>query len=358
MKNKFNVNKILIITIVILAIIVGTLLYVLISGNISKNNKSNNENLNSTNTSNEVNSDDNKEENGENKEDVDKIEQTTENVTGSKVEQKAEENQEIAKKENTTENKSENKAETKTENLSESKTQTKQEEKQKETAQTNNTLVQSNINYTAPNNKIIVIDPGHQIKGNSAQEPIGPGATETKAKVTGGATGVATKQTEYALNLKVALLLQQKLQEKGYTVIMTRTTNEVNISNKERAEIANNANAAAFIRIHANSLNDQSVKGILTMCQTANNPYNGYLAEKSYSLSKLVLDNVIKTTGGVNKGVTRTDTMSGINWCTVPTTIIEMGFLSNPEEDSLLATDSYQEKIVDGIVQGIEEFLR
>lgn len=210
----------------------------------------------------------------------------------------------------------------------------------------------------ASNNKLIVIDPGHQIKGNSQQEPIGPGASETKAKVTGGATGVSTGQTEYALNLKVALLLQKKLQDKGYTVIMTRTTNEVNISNKERAEIANNANAAAFIRIHANSLNDKSVKGILTMCQTSNNKYNGYLADKSYRLSKLVLDKVVQKTGGINKGVTRTDTMSGINWCTVPTTIIEMGFLSNPEEDKLLSTSDYQEKIVDGIVEGIEEFLK
>lgn len=243
----------------------------------------------------------------------------------------------------------------KTEEKVENKEEIKSEEKSETVVEINNN---SNQNRNSANGKIIVIDPGHQVKGNSAQEPIGPGATETKAKVTGGATGVATKQTEYDLNLKVALLLQQKLQAKGYTVIMTRTTNEVNISNKERAEIANNANAAAFIRIHANSLNDQSVKGILTMCQTANNQYNGYLAEKSYKLSKLVLDNVINTTGGVNKGVTRTDTMSGINWCTVPTTIIEMGFLSNPEEDRLLATDSYQEKIVDGIVQGIEEFLK
>lgn len=216
----------------------------------------------------------------------------------------------------------------------------------------------TNDNNTTIGSKVIVIDPGHQVRGNSAQEPIGPGATETKAKVTGGATGVSTGQTEYALNLKVALLLQQKLQAKGYTVIMTRTVNEVDMSNMERAQIANNANADAFIRIHANSLNDQSVKGVLTMCQTSNNPYNGYLADESYRLSKLVLDNVINKTGAINKGVTRTDTMSGINWCTVPTTIIEMGFLSNPEEDELMATQSYREKIVDGIIAGVEEFLK
>lgn len=210
----------------------------------------------------------------------------------------------------------------------------------------------------ATNKRVICIDPGHQTRGNSAKEPIGPGATETKAKVTGGATGVATGQTEYQLNLDVSLKLRDALESKGYTVIMTRTTNNVDMSNSERAKIANDANAAAFIRIHANSIDSSSVKGVLTMCQTSSNPYNGNLASESYKLSKAVLDNFTKETGAVNKGVTRTDTMSGINWCTVPTTIVEMGFLSNPEEDRLMATEDYQNKMVKGIVEGIEQYLK
>jgi len=205
-------------------------------------------------------------------------------------------------------------------------------------------------------NKIIVIDPGHQTKGNSEKEPIGPGATETKAKVTTGATGVLTGQKESELNLKVSLLLKEELTKKGYTVIMTRTINDVDMSNSERAKIANNANADAFIRIHANSASSSSAKGVLTMCQTEKNIYNGYLAQDSYNLSKLVVDNIVKKTGANNRSVTKTDTMSGINWCTVPTTIVEMGFLSNPDEDKLMATQEYQKKIVDGIVQGIEEY--
>ena len=209
----------------------------------------------------------------------------------------------------------------------------------------------------ATNKNVIVIDPGHQTRGNSEKEPIGPGASETKAKVTGGATGVSTGQTEYNLNLKVALKLRDALEAKGYTVIMTRTTNDVNISNSERAKIANEAGAAAFIRIHANSVDSSSVKGVLTMCQTSSNIYNGDLASESYRLSKSVLDNFVEATGAVNKGVTRTDTMSGINWCTVPTTIVEMGFLSNPEEDELMATEEYQDKMVEGIANGIVEYL-
>lgn len=95
-----------------------------------------------------------------------------------------------------------------------------------------------------------------------------------------------------------------------------------------------------------------------TLCQTSKNPYNGNLADKSYKLSKAILDNMVKKTGAKSRGVTKTDTMSGINWAKVPTTIVEMGFLSNEEEDKLLATDSYQNKIVDGMVNGIEEYLK
>lgn len=349
MEKKTNVNKALIVAIVVLVLINFIFLGIMIGKGFSSEKVKNND-LNTENVSN----------NTESIEKSNGIKEEQEKISEDEQDNRIENIKTETDNKNELEAVSKNKDQVtivnnKTEEKVENKKEIKSEKKSETVVEINNN---SNQNRNSANGKIIVIDPGHQVKGNSAQEPIGPGATETKAKVTGGATGVATKQTEYDLNLKVALLLQQKLQAKGYTVIMTRTTNEVNISNKERAEIANNANAAAFIRIHANSLNDQSVKGILTMCQTANNQYNGYLAEKSYKLSKLVLDNVINTTGGVNKGVTRTDTMSGINWCTVPTTIIEMGFLSNPEEDRLLATDSYQEKIVDGIVQGIEEFLK
>lgn len=206
--------------------------------------------------------------------------------------------------------------------------------------------------------KTIVIDPGHQKKGDNSKEPIGPGATEQKAKVTTGATGVSTGQTEAELNLKVGLLLQQELEKRGYNVIMVRTTNDVNISNSKRAEIANNANADAFVRIHADSVDSSNVTGMSTLCQTAKNPYNAELAETSYELSKKVLDNMVKTTGAKSRGVTKTDNMSGINWAKVPTTIIEMGFLSNPEEDNKLKTEDYQRKIVDGIANGIDEYLK
>jgi len=204
---------------------------------------------------------------------------------------------------------------------------------------------------------LIAIDAGHQAQGNYEKEPIGPGATETKNKVAGGTRGVTSGIPEYELTLSVALKLKSVLLERGYQVFMIRESHQVNISNAERAVMANNAGADVFIRIHADASESESAYGMTALCQTPDNPYNSMLYSYSRHLSDCLLDAMAVQTGARKRGVTETDTMSGINWAQVPTAIIEMGFMTNAEEDRLMSTEDYQNRLALGMADGIENYL-
>jgi N-acetylmuramoyl-L-alanine amidase len=211
--------------------------------------------------------------------------------------------------------------------------------------------------YAAESRGLIVIDPGHQQYGNSDQEPVGPGASDTKAKVSGGTSGIASGVPEYQLTLDIGLQLRDELEARGYTVIMTRETNEVDISNSERAAVANEAAADAFIRIHANGSDNHGVTGAMTICQTPGNIYNGDLYEESRKLADCVLNAYTEKTGIDYEYVWETDSMSGINWAQVPVTIIEMGYMTNADEDLLMQNPQFQEKMTDGIAEGIDAYM-
>ncbi len=205
--------------------------------------------------------------------------------------------------------------------------------------------------------KLICIDPGHQDHGMSETEPNGPGSSVMKAKLTTGTDGAVSGKSEYEVNLEVSLLLRDELIRRGYNVLMTRETNAVNISNVERAVMANEAHADAFIRIHCNSSDDSSVKGVLCYEPSPSNPYlSPAVIEGSHRLAAVLLEKQVAATGQESRGLLEGDDMTGINWAQMPVTIVEMGFMSNPEEDMFMADPAGQVKIVQGLADGVDAF--
>jgi len=204
------------------------------------------------------------------------------------------------------------------------------------------------------NGIIIAIDPGHQRRGNYTQEKIGPGSTQTKPMVSSGTSGAATKIPEYELTLEISLQLRDELISRGYEVFMIRETHDVDISNSTRAEMAAESGASIFVRIHANGSTDSSSNGILTISPTSGTPFIPALYSRSRALSQCILDEMIETTGAKNRGIWETDSMTGINWSKIPVTIVELGFMTNHDEDRLMQTPEYQRKLVEGMANGID----
>ena len=208
------------------------------------------------------------------------------------------------------------------------------------------------------NGHIVGIDPGHQSEkvDMSASEPLGPGSSQMKAKATSGTQGYYTGVPEYRLNLDISLLLQEELKERGYQVILTRTDNDTAISNKERAQMVSEQGADIYVRIHANADDSHTAAGALAISPSSQNPYVPDLFESSNRLSQCVLNAYCEATGFTNLGVIYQDSMTGINWSTVPVTILEMGFMTNESDDTKMNDSSFRTLMVQGIADGIDDY--
>nr|WP_288974427.1 N-acetylmuramoyl-L-alanine amidase [uncultured Blautia sp.] len=208
------------------------------------------------------------------------------------------------------------------------------------------------------NGRKVAIDPGHQGPGadTGGTEPLGPGSEEMKDKFASGTQGVYTGVPEYELTLAVSMQLQEELKNRGYEVIMTREDNDTAVSNVERAQIAAKNDAQILVRIHADGSGDNSANGAMTMIPSAENPYVGQLHEESSRLGEEIINAYCQATGIKNNGVRLYDNMTGINWSTVPVTILEMGFMTNQSDDERMQDPEMQKNMVQGIADGIDAY--
>jgi len=207
---------------------------------------------------------------------------------------------------------------------------------------------------------IIGIDPGHQRSGNSGVEPVKPGSEDMKKMVSSGTSGRYTGVPEYVINLQVSLKLKAALEALGAKVVMTREKHGVNITNAERAKKMNKAKVDCWLRIHANGSDNPETKGmfILVPAKGSMATQDDSVREKSVKLAKALLNATVKTTGAKNLGVIERSDQTGFGWSKVPVCNIEMGHMTNKTEDYELVSESYQKKIVKGLVNGFISYFR
>lgn len=190
--------------------------------------------------------------------------------------------------------------------------------------------------------KTIVIDAGHGVPDEGAQSSNGTTEAET--------------------NLKIALKLQNLLEQSGCTVILTRsdenaiydidskTLKQKKISDiKNRVKIGNESSADIFVSIHLNKIPQSQYDGWQTFYKEG--------SEDGARLAKTIQENLNKTIQKENNRIAKTiDKIYIIKHVEIPTTIVECGFLSNPDEEKLLLEDEYQNKLAWGIYNGIIDY--
>ena len=205
---------------------------------------------------------------------------------------------------------------------------------------------------------VVVVDPGHDARANLETEPIGPGSSTRKIKDGGGTRGVVTGLSEAAFNLAVGLRLRGLLERSGVDVVMTRTrTRGVSMGNVARARIANRAGADLFLRIHADGSTDRSIRGTHTLVPARRKGWTDDIYGRSKRAGRIVQNALVDRLGSIDRGVHERSDITGFNWSNVPAILVEVGFMSNPAEDRLLATSSYQRRAARGLCVGTLRYL-
>jgi N-acetylmuramoyl-L-alanine amidase len=186
-----------------------------------------------------------------------------------------------------------------------------------------------NVTGNVLKDRIIVVDAGHGGKD--------PGT-------------IGSNTNEKTIVLSVAQKLKEKLESAGAKVIMTRD-DDTFISLEGRVEIAKKNHAELFISIHVNSASSNKANGAETYYDTSTNP-KGY---ESYLLAKEIQSQIVNNAKMYDRGV-KDNRFYVIRNNTVPSVLIELGFISNESDAAKLTSSSYQDIFAESIYQGIVQY--
>jgi N-acetylmuramoyl-L-alanine amidase len=216
-------------------------------------------------------------------------------------------------------------------------------------------LLTASSAHAAP---VVVVDPGHDRLANLRTEPIGPGSSTRKILDGGGTHGVVTGIREPDLTLAVSLRLRALLRRAGVRVVMTRTrTAGTSMGNVARARIANRAHAALFLRVHADGAASSDARGTHTLAPAFRRGWTDDVYARSRRAAQLVQAELVRALGFPDRGIQERSDYTGFNWAAVPVILVELGFMTNPVEDSALATAAVRERAAVGLCRGALRFV-
>ena len=198
--------------------------------------------------------------------------------------------------------------------------------------------------------KVIVIDPGHQAEANMEKENAIKNSFAEKDKATTGAVGVDSGAKEYEVTLTYAQVLKEYLEGCGAKVILTRDSNEANISNIERAKVATDNNADYFIRLHADSAPDSEISGVKVYV-----PSTGKYSKSAVKEGNKLAELVAKEIGSTSLGTVQSNMYTGLNYAdSVKSYQLVIGYLSNSNDDAIITNSETPYKVA----VAISEFMR
>ena len=227
-----------------------------------------------------------------------------------------------------------------------------------QTTPTASAAVKTDSVKTEKKGPLIAVDAGHQKSEDGRMEKADPDKNGRKIRNTSGCSGASTGMPEYNYTLKIAKKLKKELEKRGYRVYMTRTKNAVKFSNRERALKINKKKAAACIRLHCDSFGSSASGASIQYRSKTNSYISKKVAKKNTRLSRCILKKYCKATKMKNRGLVSRNDLTGCNWAKVPTTLIEMGFFSNPREERKMLKASFQKKMVKGIADGFDAYFK
>ncbi len=206
----------------------------------------------------------------------------------------------------------------------------------------------------------VCIDPGHQENGDPVVEPVGPGLQGKTAGTSGMAQGCVTQRKESIVTLEIAYVLRDELLRQGAKVVMTRTQQMEFHTNIQRCAIAKVGGADIMLRLHCDTRESRTKRGI-SIFSPLNSTFARAVADPAeYRKMGELLINAMKRAVGYELTdktgfVTLNDAYVGNNWAEMPCFLVEMGYLSNPQDDFQLSHPAYQQILAEGMAQGVYE---